>query len=274
MVPLRYWLMRSLRRHTPQWAVDGMLSRGFYLKPGRDTSAPQESVAAYVESLGRYGQSLAGQTVCVVGAGGGWAIGVHLLEAGAERVILQDPYAPERVWHTHRGLSAELLEKHMESTGGRWRPRRDNLQLVRAPLEEYAAADPASVDAICSNSVLEHVTDVENLVAAMALLLKPHGLTTHFVDLRDHCFRYPFEMLCYSRATWEGWLNASNTLNRLRRGDYESIFRRHFAHVEITTISSLPREFALAKPRIRSEFLTGDDTYDATAIIRIEARQA
>lgn len=274
MVPLRYWLMRTLRRNTPQWLVDGMLSRSIYLKPGRDTSAPQESVAAYIESLGKHGESLAGKTVCVVGAGGGWAIGVHLLEAGAAKVILQDPFAPERVWHTHRGLSPELLQKYLVQQGERWQPRTSQLELVRTPLEEYAIQFPASVDVVCSNSVLEHVTNVESLVEAMAKLIKHSGQTVHFVDLRDHYFRYPFEMLCYRRETWEGWLNASNTLNRLRRGEYEAIFRRHFPQVEITTISSLPQEFAQAKPRIRSEFLTGDDTYDATAIICIESRLA
>ena len=108
----------------------------------------------------------------------------------------------------------------------------------------------------------------------MAQLVRPEGLTIHFVDLRDHYFRYPFEMLCYTRKTWDGWLNASNTLNRLRRGEYEAIFRRHFCQVDITTVSALPEEFAQAKPRIRSEFLTGDDSYDATAIIRIESRLA
>jgi SAM-dependent methyltransferase len=266
--------MRTLRRNTPQWIVDGMLSRSFYLKPGRDTSAPQESVKAYIESLDRHGQSLPGKTVCVVGAGGGWAIGVHLLEAGAAKVILQDPFAPERVWHTHRGLSEALLNKYLVQNGDRWQPRTDQLHLERTHLEAYAAKFPTSVDVICSNSVLEHVTNVESLVSAMALLLKPTGQTVHFVDLRDHYFRYPFEMLCYSRETWEGWLNASNTLNRLRRGEYEAIFRRHFPQVEITTISALADEFAQAKPRIRSEFLTGDDSYDSTAIIRIEARLA
>ena len=69
-------------------------------------------------------------------------------------------------------------------------------------------------------------------------------------------------------------LRSSMSENRLRRGEYEAIFRRHFPQVEITTISALADEFAQAKPRIRSEFLTGDDSYDATAIIRIEASLA
>src|SRR5688572_15284066 len=125
MIPLRYWLMRSLRRNTPQRIVDAMLSNSFYLKPGRDTSAPQESVAAYVEALKEKGQQLAGKQVCVVGAGGGWAIGVHLLEAGADRVMLQDPFAPERVWHTHRGLTPELIEKYLTKENNSWRPKTD-----------------------------------------------------------------------------------------------------------------------------------------------------
>ena len=248
-----------------------MLNRSLYLKPGRDTSASKESVTAYKESIEGRNESLKSKTICVIGAGGNWAVGAYLLEAGAARVILQDPHAPERNLHALRQLSEELLEKYFHPLNGTLTPRSDRLFIERSPLEDYAVKYPASVDILCSNSVLEHVSDVEKLVSSMRSLLKPAGCMVHFIDLQDHYFRYPFEMLCYKSTTWSRWLNASNNLNRLRRQDYGAIFDRYFPAAKISTVLTLPQEFASAKPRIRSEFLTGDDLYDASAIIKIEA---
>lgn len=271
-VPLRYWIMRTLRKNAPQSMIDAMLDRGILLRPGRDTEAPQESVLAYTNLAARHGLSLSGRTVCVVGFGGGYGVGIGLLESGAKRVILQDPYAPERTWRNRSAVDEATLAKYMQREGQGWRPRDERLEVVRQQLDVYAAEHRHSIDLVVSNSVLEHVTGLDRLIDASATLMRPDGLAIHFVDLRDHYFRYPFEMLCYSEAVWEGWLNASNTLNRLRTGHYESIFKRHFGQVEINVLERLPEEFAKAKPRIRPEFLTGNDEVDATARISIEAR--
>jgi len=273
MPPLRYWIMRTLRRNTPQRLVDMMLDRGVYLKAGRDTSAPQESVRAYEEAANRHGLSLAGSRICVVGAGGGFGIGIYLLEAGASQVILQEPFAPSRPWRNRSLISEELLSKYLVPSNGSWQPRDERILPVRERLEVLAGREPASFDLIVSNSVLEHVTDVELLIASAARLLKPEGLTVHFVDLRDHYFRYPFEMLCYREATWQRWLNASNTLNRWRLPAYREVFERHFAESHIEILESLPEEFERRKGRIRPEHLTGDDEIDAAAIIRVEGRR-
>jgi hypothetical protein len=79
-------------------------------------------------------------------------------------------------------------------------------------------------------------------------------------------------MLCYSEETWRRYLNASNNLNRLRMPDFERLFAAAFADVEIEVIDRLADEFRRAKPRIRHEFLSGDEGIDAAAIIRVEAR--
>jgi len=261
-----------LRRGTPRGIVDWMLDRGVYLSAGRDTSVPHESVAAYRQCAQQYGLSLEGKVVCVVGAGGGFGIGIHLLEAGVGRVILQEPFAPHRPARDS-AVSDELRKKYLHTQDGHTRPADERIVQVSRPLEAYAAERPQSADFVVSNSVLEHVRDLEVLCGAMERLLKPDGLSMHFVDLRDHYFRYPFEMLSYSESTWNRWLNASNNLNRLRLGDFREIFRRHFREVEVEIVESLDEQFARAKPRIRSEFLTGDDAVDAAAIIRVAARQ-
>lgn len=273
MPPLKYWVMRLLRRHTPQWVVDTMLDRGVYLQASGDTSKPAKAVRDYAEIAARHGLSLAGQRVCVVGSGGGLGIGIALLEAGVGQAVLQEPFAPQRPARDKKLLAPALIDKYLVSDGQALRPRDERLLLVRDTLEQFAAAKPGSVDFIVSKSVLEHVENLDSLIAASARLLQPGGINIHFVDLRDHYFRYPFEMLAYTQETWDRWLKASNTLNRLRRNDYERIFRRYYDDVRIETNLSLPEEFARMKPRIRREFLTGDDTIDAIGSIRIEARQ-
>ena len=44
----------------------------------------------------------------------------------------------------------------------------------------------ASVDLILSNSVIEHVLDVEELVAELDRVAAPGGVQYHFVDFSDH----------------------------------------------------------------------------------------
>lgn len=270
MAPVRYWLMRLARRATPQRVVDWMLDHAVGLRPGLDTAAPQQAVDLYVRTLRAQGRTIEGATVCVVGYGGSFGVGLCLLEAGARRVILQDPFAPYRRHHNDR-LDPQRMQPYFIRREGRWVPRDDRVRLVREPLEVLAEREPASVDLIVSSSVLEHVADVETLAAACARLLRPDGLNVHFVDLRDHFFRYPFEMLCYSEPTWRRWLNASNNLNRLRVWDYERIFGRWFGQVRVEVLERDPEAFAATQARIRPEFLSGDPQRDAATRIRIEA---
>jgi len=261
VIPLDYWLMRTLRRATPQRAVDLLLDRGIYLKPGADTSEPARVAREYAERVAAHGLSLRGKTVCVVGYGGSVGIGLQLLEQGAATVVLQDPFASTRRARD-RSLDPALRDKYGP----------DRLVLVHEQLDAWARRHPATVDVIVSNSVLEHVADVPGVVAACAALTAPGGLNIHLVDLRDHYFKYPFEMLCYSEPTWRRWLNASNNLNRWRLPDHERAFRAAFAHVDVTVVEHLRDEFRRARPRIRPEFLTGDESIDAATGLRIEAR--
>jgi SAM-dependent methyltransferase len=272
MVPLKYWFLRLCRRATPKTAINFMLDRGFYLKPGGETSRPHEVAALYSECVARHGLNLKGSTICVVGYGGSYGIGIYLLENGARRVILQDPYAPPKRWR-NRKISADLMARYFRQEKGQWIPDKDKLVLVHEELSRYADRNPESVDFVVSRSTLEHVSNVEGLIMACWLVMRPGGLAIHFINLQDHFPGHPFEMLCYKQKTWDRWLNASNNLNRLRLRDYEGIFQRTFPSVNLTILTSKKEEFKRLRGRIRSEFLTGNDEVDAAAIIRIEARK-
>jgi len=270
--PLKYWVLRLCRRATPQPVVNFLLDRGIVLKPGKETSDPEAVAALYAQWLSECGQRLKGKTVCVVGYGGSAGIGVYLLEQGARRVILQDPFAPPRKWRIGR-LPARLMQRYFRREGGEWVPDPDRLEQVHESLAAYAARNPGTVDFILSRSVLEHVDDLDGLVAACWELTRRGGLNIHLVNLQDHVSAYPFEMLCYGSRTWKRWLNASNNLNRLRTGAYREIFQRHFSSVGIGIMESKLEQFREIRPRIRPEFLTGDDEADAAALIRVDAKK-
>lgn len=271
LATLDYWLMRTLRRNMPQFLVDFLLDHGFYIRPGTDTSQPEWMARRYVERAAAHGVAMAGATVCVVGYGGGYGVGVHLLEAGADRVILQDPFAPERVSRNRR-LDPAIRERYFTMGSDGWVPDRNHIELVHSDLDAWSHDHPAVADIVVSSSVLEHVEDITSLLRGCARITRPAGVNVHYIDLRDHYFRYPFEMLCYREQTWRRWLNASNNLNRLRLPDYQRAFADAFEHCDVDVRERLPEEFARARDRIRAEFLTGDEQIDAASLIRVEAR--
>lgn len=271
--PIDYLVLRTLRRWAPQRLVDWMLDRGVVLRAGRDTVSPDFSIETYREAGNRLSESIVGSDVLVFGFGGSLGVALALLEAGAAHVYLQDPYAPVRRARDRR-LPAERMANFFNGGPKAWEIDPSRVTVVRKQLPEFAADHPACVDWVVSSSVFEHVEEVEANVAACARITRPGGINVHEIDLRDHFFKHPFEMLCYSERTWRRWLNASNHLNRWRVSSYEEAFRRHFREVRVRTVMSLPEQLALVKGRIRKEFLTGDDGLDSVGVIVVEARRA
>jgi hypothetical protein len=56
----------------------------------------------------------------------------------------------------------------------------------RAPWDDEAVIDDSSVDLIVSQSVLEHVDDLETAYHALYQWLRPGGVMSHMIDLRSH----------------------------------------------------------------------------------------
>jgi hypothetical protein len=112
---------------------------------------------------------------------------------------------------------------------------------------------------------------MEEAVMQLAAATAPGGQHFHFVDLRDHFFRYPFEMLCYSEQVWRSFLNPGSNLNRLRVWDYERLFSSRFQQVSVKVRSSDLPAFRATRARIRPEFLSADDERNAVTEILIQA---
>jgi hypothetical protein len=119
--------------------------------------------------------------------------------------------------------------------------------------------------------VYEHLDDVEGITRALAALTKPDGLHIHFVDLRDHFFKYPFEMLTFSERVWYGWLNPSSNHNRYRLWDYRRVFEASFGKAEITVLAQDEQAFERIRPHVLPQFVSANPAENVVTLIRVVA---
>jgi SAM-dependent methyltransferase len=200
-------------------------------------------------------------------------LGFGLLKEGAQHVILCDKFAPPDEPHNRQFFGAEQKYFFVDPKG--LRPRPEWMTLLEDDIRDLQTrGEVAPVDFVLSSSVYEHLDDVEGITRALAALTKPDGLHIHFVDLRDHFFRYPFEMLRFSESTWRNWLNPSSHHNRCRLWHYRKAFEDHFANVEIEILTSEKEAFLKLQPHIKPEFISGNMDEDAAATIRVVATDA
>jgi SAM-dependent methyltransferase len=253
MPPLDYLVLRLIRRHLPDRAIRALLGRGLIIRPGLETRAPQAASRRFLDALKTAGETITGRRVLIFGYGGRFEVAVELLRAGAGHVVLVDPCAAPLPTSK---LGAEPAER---------------LTIVNASLDSYVSSSGAPVDLVFSNSVMEHVGDVAETVKDLARATAPRGQHFHFIDLRDHFFRHPFEMLCYPERQWRRFLNPGSNLNRLRAGDYQRLFSQGFGQVKFDLLYSDLPAFRAARPRIRPEFLSGNDEQDAATHIMLRA---
>ena len=267
---LPYLIPRLIRHFLPEKLVRTLLLRNIIIHPGLETDNPLAAVKRYVDVLAERGLSFHGKRVLVFGYGGRFDIGFGLLKEGAAHVILCDKYAPPDEAHNRRMFSSEEKYFLVENQG--LRPRPERITLLEADIRDANVThDMEPVDFVISSSVYEHVDDVEGITRALAGLTKVDGLQIHYVDLRDHFFKYPFEMLRFSEGTWRRWLNPATNHNRYRLWEYRKAFKAGFEQVEIKVLTREEDAFRKLLPRIRPEFVSGRMEEDAVGVILLIA---
>ena len=249
VIPLDYLVLRLGRRAVPPALTHRLLRTGVGLKAGLESREPGEAADLYEAAMAKLGLNWPGRRVMIFGYGGNPDLGIELLSRGAKAVVMLDPYAQPKT--DSNGLHTAL-------------------QFERRRLFEYVQAG-GSVDVVLSWSVLEHVRNPAATVRNMASVCRPSGAQVHFVDLRDHVFRHPFEMLCHSEQTWNRYLDPPSHLNRIRTREVEKHFQESFGRVTVENWESDSRAFRRALPRTRSEFLSGDEVVDAATRLRVLA---
>lgn len=269
---LQYLALRLVRHFMPEGLARFLLKRRWIIKPGLESDDPLAAVERYVETLAKRGISVRGKRVLVFGYGGRFAVGVQLLERGAAHVVLCDHFVlldDER--------NRELLrayDRYLVAEQDRVQPRSEFITLLHGDIRDGNIQQRISkVDIVLSTSVYEHLDDVAGITSALSNVTAKDGAHLHFVDLRDHYFKYPFEMLTFSEWVWKNFLNPTSNLNRFRLNGYRAVFEANFSMVEFEVLERLVEEFRAARDRIRAEFLTGDEVVDAVAQISVFASQ-
>jgi hypothetical protein len=253
---LRYLLLRLLRHFMPEVMARFLLKRRRIIKPAMESRDPFAASARYVETLSAQGVSIAEKRVLVFGYGGRFAVGVDLLKRGAAHVILCDHLVLLDTERNRELLSA--YGQYLKAEQDQVQPRSEFITLLHGDIREESIQQQISqVDIILSRSVFEHLDDVPGTTKALAKLTAPQGVHLHFVDLRDHFFKYPFEMLKFSEGVWKNFLNPTSNLNRYRLNDYKRVFEANFASVQFTVLERLVDEFCKVRNQIRVEFKTG-----------------
>lgn len=252
----------------PESIARFLLKNRWIIRPGLESSDPLAAVEQYVKTLSTYDKSIQGKRVLVFGYGGRFAVGVELLKQGAEHVILCDHFVlldEER--------NKELLSHYSDYLiveNGHINPRPEFITLLHGDIrEEKIRGQISQVDYVLSTSVYEHLDDVSGITKALAKLTASDGAQLHFVDLRDHYFKYPFAMLSFSEAVWKNFLNPTSNLNRFRLADYQNVFNSYFQKNTFVVLARAEAEFETARKRIRPEFLSGNKTEDSVTLIYI-----
>jgi hypothetical protein len=267
---LLYLIPRVARHFLPEKFVRALLLRSIIIRPGLETSNPFAAVRRYADVLSERGLSFEGKRVLVFGYGGRFDLGFGLLKEGAAHVILCDKYASPDEAHNRRMFVVE--EKYFVSESKRLRPHPSWITLLESDIRDVkSAGEIEPVDIVLSSSVYEHLDDVEGITRALAGLTQRDGIQIHFIDLRDHYFKYPFEMLRFSESIWRRWLNPSSNHNRYRLWDYRRVFEACFDHVEVEILSREREAFRKLMPYVRPEFVSGNLEEDAVALIRVIA---
>jgi SAM-dependent methyltransferase len=170
-------------------------------------------------------RSLTG-SVLEIGPGGNLGALLMYLSAGCDRGVALDlvPLVTNQkeLYENITPDASALLERIEYLTG--------------EPIEQPSLPDN-SFDIIFSAACLEHVADPSTALRAMHRLLKPGGVTTHSIDLRDHRdFTDPLAFLRHSESTWRAATSRRLVTNRWRASDWQQGFESAgFADVTVET---------------------------------------
>lgn len=268
-----YFTARIIRKLTPNWVTSFLLSSDMLIKPGWGTGGPDELANKYFNFLKPYNVTIKGKTILEFGYGGSFGTALAFLKKGAKHVFLIDKYSNPNNKRNSMLLNQLEADNFFNKTNNTIEPNRDFITFIKGDITENKVKEIIkNVDIIFSASVMEHIHDVGITINALKNIMASDGCQLHIIDIRDHFFKYPFEMLCYSERIWNTFLNPKESLNRLRIPQYRNIFKKYFNTVNINIFMSSLGQFKKAKARIRSEFISGNETEDSALMISLFAR--
>jgi SAM-dependent methyltransferase len=255
---LPYLVPRVIRRKCFPTEIPRILSAWL---PGFRANAGTRSCARVLNLYDKYLKERIGadwprgRRVVEVGIGATNSSAYEAVALGATSAVAFEPFVA-----LDSALDGALLAECAQRHGLAAEKIAAGVRRVTA-LDDIAAS---SIDLILSNSVLEHVGDMDALASGLARVLAPGGVMLHLVDYRDHYFRYPYHHLLWSDDVWARWLNPGD-LPRWRISDHVACFERLGFEVETLRATSLAAEFEKVRSRLHPRFAGYDENAMSTA---------
>lgn len=258
-----YVSLRLIRKYL--FTTEFLNNRGHLLpffKNNMNQVSPVPIVDLLYSSCRQIGLTPSGQSILEIGVGETNSTGYEMLARGIryywgfEPILPLDQAKDRAMWEavTRRYPSLEV---------NGWK----NMTRVKG----LSAIEDNAVDIVFSHCVLEHVLNMPTLIKQIGRVLKKEGVMLHFVDYRDHFFRYPYHFLQFSKKTWNTFLDPG-CLPRYRLCDHVEAFQRAGYTVDILARETCPVAFAKIKSSIHPSFERYDqkDLATTTAMIYVK----
>ena len=254
-------MLALIRNIVAAWAPNFLYR--LLTRQGRIEVGYEESIARkYLEKLSTAGVSLSGKSLVDIGSGDLVGHAPYLIEAGAAQVTLCDHH----ISAIARNRLTSFEFKHRTSGS------LPVISIVQNQIETLSSFQDHSVDLITSNSLLEHVHDINQALDECRRVLVPGGLMLHFIDMRDHRnFSKPFTFLRYRKRIWEHLLTSSQSYtNRLRKSDYLSYFEQaNFSVISCDSVSLPVSDKDFSKIKLSEDFLEYSKTDITTTELHV-----
>lgn len=223
---------------------------------------PRPIVDLYLKYADMKSLSMAGKKVLEIGSGSTNSVGYELMgRCDLAHYWGYEPYA------CFKENADVILRDRISKKYENW----DESKIKR--LTTLGAIPDNSADVILSKSVLEHVYDLDYLFAQLQRILKTDGWMIHYVDYRDHFFKYPYHFLRYSESTWNRFLNPGS-LPRWRVYDHTDAFTKQGCEVETLYSERDDDWFQRIKNDLHPDFKTRDENEVAVTIAALFVTQS
>jgi SAM-dependent methyltransferase len=241
MFPGFGWLRQILPLHIgrrPPEEIDNLAHLYRRTPAAQHRAAPLDADVTYAIDLARYyphrlqqlGIALEGAHIVEMGPGKNFGLALIFAGYGA-RVTLADRFlCPwDESYHPH--FYAMLRDRWEGPKSGLISALSGARHSAVATLDTNARGrwnlPTASVDAVISHAVLEHVVDVEATCRELARVTRPRGIHIHQIDYRDHRDQTrPLDHLLIPEAEFLAKLASVywNTGNRYRHSEFCALF--------------------------------------------------
>ncbi len=281
MANLRYIAYRFLRR----WVPPGLT----YALASRDKTTPEtigDDAWLYARILQEQDIPLTGAKVLEIGPGTYNPFSALLFKLGVRKVHLQEPFVRDLqplklkqrmqyFWdHGPEAIpNAPDLEEIIGDDG--FKPEKVHLY---AGMADKLPCPDSSQNLVLSSLVLQFVPNMSEVFDECRRVLREGGYMLHIIDLRDHYFRYPFEMLTFSRRVWEKYLTSlkggRGYHNRLRILDYEELCRKvGFESIVLKPLGRDSEAYARVKPKLHPDFKAYSEKDMSVTMVALLARK-